>query len=123
MSRISGKLNLLNLHGVVKMIPGKMGPVECVVIPLEKNKLFKGEKGIYLDLIAFEIAHDKRREGSKDTHLVKQSFSKEVRESMTEEQIKSLPILGSLQAWDESFTESETVSSSEILGEDDDLPF
>jgi len=123
MSRISGKLNLLNLHGVVKMIPGKMGPVECVVIPLEKNKLFKGEKGIYLDLIAFEIAHDKRREGSKDTHLVKQSFSKEVRESMTEEQIKSLPILGSLQAWDESFTESEPVSSSTTLREDDDLPF
>lgn len=123
MSRISGKLNLLNLHGVVKMIPGKMGPVECVVIPLEKNKLFKGEKGIYLDLIAFEIAHDKRREGSKDTHLIKQSFSKEVRESMTEEQIKSLPILGSLQAWDESFTESEPVSSSTTLGEDDDLPF
>lgn len=123
MSRISGKLNLLNLHGVVKMIPGKMGPVECVVIPLEKNKLFKGEKGIYLDLIAFEIAHDKRREGSKDTHLVKQSFSKEVRESMTEEQIKALPILGSLQVWDEGFTESEPVSSSETLGEDDDLPF
>jgi len=123
MSRISGKLNLLNLHGVVKMIPGKMGPVECVVIPLEKNKLFKGEKGIYLDLIAFEIAHDKRREGSKDSHLLKQSFSKEVRESMTEEQIKALPILGSLQVWDESFTESEPVSSSTTLGEDDDLPF
>ena len=123
MSRISGKLNLLNLHGVVKMIPGKMGPVECVVIPLEKNNLFKGEKGIYLDLIAFEIAHDKRREGSKDTHLVKQSFSKEVRESMTEEQIKTLPILGSLQVWDEGVTESEPVSSSTTLGEDDDLPF
>ena len=123
MSRISGKLNLLNLHGVVKMIPGKMGPVECVIIPLEKNKLFKGEKGIYLDLIAFEIAHDKRREGSKDTHLVKQSFSKEVRESMTEEQIKTLPILGSLQVWDEGVTESEPVSSSTTLGEDDDLPF
>lgn len=123
MSRISGKLNLLNLHGVVKMIPGKMGPVECVVIPLEKNKLFKGEKGIYLDLIAFEIAHDKRREGSKDTHLVKQSFSKEVRESMTEEQMKALPILGSLQVWDEGFIESEPISSSETLSEADDLPF
>lgn len=123
MSRISGKLNLLNLHGAIKMINGKLGPVECVIIPLEKNKLFKGEKGIYLDLIAFEIAHDKRREGSKDTHLVKQSFSKEVRESMTEEQIKALPILGSLQVWDEGFTESEPVSSSTTLGEDDDLPF
>lgn len=123
MSRISGKLNLLNLHGVVKMIPGKMGPVECVVIPLEKNKLFKGEKGIYLDLIAFEIAHDKRREGSKDTHLVKQSFSKEVRESMTEEQMKALPILGSLQVWDEGFIESEPISSSETLSEADGLPF
>ena len=55
MSRISGKLNLLQLHAVRKMISGKAGAVECLVIPIEKNRLFIGEKGIYLDLIAFEI--------------------------------------------------------------------
>jgi len=121
MSRISGKLNLLNLHGVVKMIPGKLGEVECLVIPLGKNQLFKGEKGIYLDIIAFEISPEKR-EDRKDTHLVKQSFSKEIRETMSEEDLKKLPILGSLQVWSDNF-ESEPVSSPETLGADDGLPF
>ena len=122
MSRISGKLNLLNLHGVVKMIKGKLGDVECLVIPLEINNLFKGEKGIYLDIIAFEIALEKRNAESKDTHLVKQSFSKDVRDLMSEDDLKKLPILGSLQVWGER-QEQEPVSSSETLSDDDDLPF
>lgn len=122
MSRISGKLNLLNLHGVVKMIKGKLGDVECLVIPLEINNLFKGEKGIYLDIIAFEIALEKRNAESKDTHLVKQSFSKDVRDLMSEDDLKKLPILGSLQVWGER-QEQEPISSSETLSDDDDLPF
>jgi len=122
MSRISGKLNLLQLHGVVKIMPGKSGNVECLVIPLEKNSLFKGQKGIYLDIIAFEIAIEKRNAESKDTHLVKQSFSKEIRDLMSEEDLKKLPILGSLQVW-EGMQEQEPVSSTETIGEDDDLPF
>jgi len=55
MSRISGKINLLNLHAVRKMMPGQLGQVECLVIPIEKNKLFIGEKGVYLDIVAFEL--------------------------------------------------------------------
>lgn len=120
MSRISGKINLLQLFAVRKMITGQMGPVECLVIPIAKNNLFIGDKGVYLDLIAFEI--DKPKEGSKDTHLVKQSFSKEVREAMSEEQLKSLPILGNLQVWSEK-TEQSTTSSNEVQDEISDLPF
>jgi len=122
MSRISGKLNLLQLHAVRKMITGKLGAVECLVIPIEKNKLFVGEKGVYLDLIAFEIDPAKRNAESKDTHLVKQSFSKEVREVMGEDELKSLPILGNLQVWSGT-VESEPVSSNELQPEEDDLPF
>jgi len=122
MSRISGKLNLLQLHAVRKMITGKLGAVECLVIPIEKNKLFVGEKGIYLDLIAFEIDPAKRNAESKDTHLVKQSFSKEAREEMGEDELKSLPILGNLQVWSGT-VESEPVSSNELQPEEDDLPF
>jgi len=120
MSRISGKLNLLQLNAVRKMITGQLGPVECLVIPIEKNKLFVGEKGVYLDLIAFE--YTPRDATDKRTHIVKQSFTKEVREAMTEEQLKELPILGDFQVWSGQ-TESEPVSSNEIQGEDDDLPF
>jgi len=120
MSRISGKLNLLQLHAVRKMITGQLGPVECLVIPIEKNKLFVGEKGIYLDLIAFEL--EKKKEDSKDSHLVKQSFSKEKREKMTDAELKALPILGNLQVWSDQI-ESEPTSNSELQNEIDPLPF
>lgn len=117
--KISGKLNLLMLKGAVKLMTAKSGLIECLVIPIEQNNLFKGEKGIYLDLIAFEI---EKRGDSKDTHLVKQSLSKEVRESMTEEEIKAMPILGNLSMWSES-ARQEPVSNSEPISEEDDLPF
>lgn len=122
MSRISGKLNLLNLHAVVKLMTGQTGPVECLVIPIEKNRLFRGDKGIYLDIVGFEIDPAKRNAQSKDTHILKQSFSKEVREAMTEDELRSLPILGNLQVWDGT-SSSEPVSSSVTQAENDDLPF
>lgn len=122
MSRISGKLNLLNLQAVVKMITGQTGPVECLVIPIAKNKLFRGDKGIYLDIVGFEIDPAKRKEGNKDTHILKQSFSKEVREAMTEDELRSLPILGNLQVWDGT-NSAEPVSSSVVQPENDDLPW
>lgn len=120
MSRISGKINLLQLFAVRKMINGQAGLTECLVIPIAKNKLFIGEKGVYLDLIAFEI--EKPKADSKDTHLVKQSFSKEVREAMTPEQVKAMPILGNLQVWSEN-SESAPVSLNEVQDETSDLPF
>jgi len=122
MSRISGKLNLLQLHAVVKMITGQAGPVECLVIPIAKNCLFTGDKGIYLDIVGFEIDPAKRNANSKDTHILKQSFSKEVREAMTEDELRSLPILGNLQVWDGT-SSAEPVSSSDLQPENDPLPF
>lgn len=120
MSRISGKINLMQLFAVRKMINGVAGLTECLVIPIEKNKLVIGEKGVYLDLIAFEI--EKPKEGSKDTHLVKQSFNKDVREAMSEDELKKLPILGNLMVWGER-TESEPTSSNVVQDELSDLPF
>ena len=122
MSRISGKINLMQLNAVRKMISGKMGMVECLVIPIEKNKLFIGEKGVYLDLIAFEIDPAKRNGDSKDTHLVKQSFNKEIRDAMSEDELKALPILGNFQVWD-GHTEGEPASDMTVQNEKDDLPF
>lgn len=120
MSRISGKINLLNLHAVRKMMPGQLGQVECLVIPIEKNKLFICEKGVYLDIVAFEL---QKKGDSKDTHLVKQSFSKEEREKMTDEQLKSMPVLGNLQVWSDTAQESEPISSTQVMDENDGLPF
>lgn len=110
----------MQLHAIRKMITGELGPVECVVIPVEKNKLFVGKNGVYLDLIAFEITNKKSE--SKDTHLLKQSFSKEIREAMSEQELKDLPILGGLQVWDGQ-TEAEPVSDMTVQDEASDLPF
>ncbi len=120
MSRISGKLNLLQLHAVKKVMPGQLGPVECLVIPIAKNNLFVGDKGVYLDLIGFEI--ENKKGDSKDTHLVKQSLNKDIREKMTKEQLEAMPIIGNFQVWSEG-TEKEPTSSTTVLGEADDLPF
>lgn len=117
---VTGKINLLNLYSQKKMMKGKAGDVECLVIPIEKNKLFVGEKGVYLDFIGFEIKEKKT--DSKDTHLVKQSFSKEEREKMTEEQLRSVPILGNLCV-NLAFEEKPPISSTETADADSDLPF
>lgn len=124
MSRISGKLNLAQLKGQVKEMKAESGMIECLVIPIKANNLFKGERGLYLDLIAFEIDQSKRNSDSKDTHLVKQSLPKDVREAMSKDELNAMPILGNLQVWDGSFTEPEPQTNVDaVAGEEDDLPF
>lgn len=109
----------MQLKAAIRTMKGKDGDMECIVLPIQANNLFKGEKGIYLDLIAFEI---EKKGDSKDTHLVKQSLSKDERALMSDEEIKAMPILGNLQVWGD-FAEIETTSSMEVGKEDDDLPF
>ena len=118
---ITGKINLLNLHAAKRYEKGAAGMVECLIIPIAKNKLFVGEKGVYLDFIGFDIKEPKA--DSKDTHIVKQSLSKEERELMTDEQLKAMPILGNLSVWSGTGTEKPPVSSTETLQPTDDLPF
>lgn len=118
MKNISIKLNLQQLQSAVKVMKGQTGDIECLVIPIEKNHLFKGEKGIYLDLQAFEIKQ--KREGSKDTHLIKQSLPKEVYEKMDDEERKSQPIIGNAAVW---AGVQENIINQPVLSDTDDLPF
>lgn len=119
---ITLKINLLNLKGAMKNMKTKSGKeVLTYCIPVEMNNLYQGEKGLYLDMVAFEVKEKKN--DSKDTHLIKQSLSKDVRKAMTEEEKRAMPILGNLRVMDE-FEEKEPVSSPEPdQGEDDSLPF
>lgn len=56
---------------------------------IDKSRLFKGKDGLYLDLVFVET---KSVGQYGDTHLVKQSISKEERESGVQ-----LPIIGNLR--------------------------
>ena len=116
---IGGKINLSKLTSVLTTRKGKDGKeVEGIFIPIEHNHLFKSDKGnVYLDLIAFEI----KNQQYDDTHVVKQSLPKEVREGMTEEEKNNQPILGGLNTNLSSGGSSE--ETQEAVGEDDDLPF
>lgn len=87
-------INLMRLPKVAVM---NVGGEACIVLPIKRNDLYvsmddRGKvKAVYLDLVHFE-----NREPSQygDTHLVKQSHSKEYRQAQTDEQKKAEPILG-----------------------------
>jgi hypothetical protein len=123
MGNISIKLNLEGLKHVKQTKKGKDGKdILCLVIPIEANHLYAGAKGTYLDLQGFEIRNPK--EGSKDTHLVKQSLPKEVYGAMSEQERNSTPILGNLIVWGgQSQSQAVEVVQAEVIGEHDDLPF
>ena len=115
---ITLKINLLELKGSLKLLKGKSGDLECFCIPIDLNHIYRGEKGLYLDMIAFEIKQPKEGQG---THLIKQSLPKEVREKMSDEEKNAQPILGNMRITE--FTDREPVSSPNVSDEDTGLPF
>lgn len=118
MANLNIKLNLQNLICACRFEKGTIsGPVECLIIPLEKNHLFKGEKGVYLDMTAFELKEKKENK----THLIKQQLPKDVFKAMTDEQKKATPILGDVSVWERA--ESDAKSDLTTLDEGSDLPF
>lgn len=124
MGRISTKINLAALKNAAIIKSGKNKDVDCILIPIDQNNLFRGkENAVYLDLIGFETPSDKRK--GKDTHLVKQSLSKEIQDKMSEDEKKAMPILGNHIDWDQS-GEAQGVREEKgaVAVEDlDDLPF
>lgn len=92
MNNISMSLDLMRFKnaGISTLTSSKTGKAKrCVIIPIEDNDLTINEYGIPVNLIGFPYDGKETQ-----THLIKQSFTKEKRDAMTEEQKKSLPILG-----------------------------
>lgn len=115
----SGKLNLLKLKNTKAVkIKGRTATKSCVVIPIEDNSLYVGEKGIYLDLMIREVSAEKRVSG--DSHIMSQNFSKEVYDKMTDDEKKQQPILGSMKEFQAA--KLEVTAVAEVVNEDD-LPF
>jgi hypothetical protein len=122
MSNISIKINLRQLKSAVRKMKSASGEIECLIIPINQNHLIKGEKGIYIDMQAYELKEKKA--DRKDTHLIKQGFPKEVFDAMSEEEKKATPILGNLVVWGYSEPAPVNVEIDETQpGESDDLPF
>ena len=128
MTDFNGKLNLLKLKRAgIMQIQGRTGVLRCLVIPVEDNNIFvttdenNHPKAAYIDLTAWELKNPKYDE----THIIKQSLPKEVREKMTDEEKKAIPILGGLKP---VIFESQNAASScaapiTQTQNSDDLPF
>ena len=114
------KLDMMKLTNAGAMnVRGKTGAVKrCVVIPIEDNYMYVGEKGIYLDLTCFEL-----QEKNGHSHLIKVNLPKEVRDAMSEDQRRSQPIVGDLkEIQPRPMIIEETVEASPY-DTGDDLPF
>lgn len=126
-----GKINLAALasHRVMEIsVAGSTEKIKAIVIPIEKNNLHLSEKGnVFLDLVLYKIKEPKKdKDGAiTQTHLIKQSLPKEVREKMTKDEMMAQPILGSLliNDFDGTFVEKPATQDESLAGNDDDLPF
>lgn len=134
MSNISIKLNLRQLKHVEREMTNKDGKkIKVLILPVEENMIFQGEKGAYLNLTAIEIKdRSKFSADQKDTHLVKQDIKKEIYDAMSEDQRRSMPILGNAILWgrqEAAPQESGELSASAVdqymdnSDEESDLPF
>lgn len=116
---ITLKINLRQLHHALMTTPKGN---KAIVLPIKENNLFEGEKGVYLDIIGFKL---KNPEQGKDTHLLKQSFSKKVREAMTEDQQNAIPIIGNARISTSGYSEPEPndMNNGAVADGVDGLPF
>ena len=124
MANFSIKTDLLKLGGAfVTNLKGKAATKRCLVIPIDDSRLFLGEKGVYLNLTAVEM----REERYGDTHIVKQNLPREVYDTMTEEERKAQPIIGTLRPIEgqapKQMTVTHTTDAAVAVEDDDDLPF
>lgn len=120
----SVRIDLLKLNSAfMRSIKGKTETKRCLIIPVDDNpSMYLGTKGCYLNLEAWET----REQKYDDTHFVKPSLPKEVREAMTEEQRNAVPILGNMRPMKKSEAQQMTVAGSmgaDSFEDDDDLPF
>lgn len=126
-----GKINLAALasHRIMEIsVAGSTEKIKAIVIPIEKNHLHLSDKGnVYLDLVAYKMKEpSKDKDGAvTQTHLIKQSLPKEIREKMTKEELMAQPIMGSLLISEyNGYTEKPAVQDDTIAPNgEDDLPF
>ena len=125
MSHLTFSLNLIKLKnaGISCLNSARSGITKkCLIIPIEDNKLFVTEKGVYLNLIAFES-----NKLENQSHLIKQSFSKEELEKMSDNEKNSYPSLGGInklvEPTGETYTSPKDTEAKIEKAPIDDLPF
>lgn len=126
------KQNLLKFKNAFTMpIEGKSSVKQCVCIPIEDNYLFVSvdgnlkAKAIYADINVTQYENGKSQYG--DTHYLRLSVPKEVREKMTEEEKSAIPYLGNMKPSQPQVKQSADLPITNAYSAPDefkdDLPF
>ena len=123
----SGKINLLKMNNAcIVSVKGKQSTKRGVFIPIEDNNLFvtaddnMKAKGAYIDFIAWE---NQQTGKYGDTHSIRQSLPKEVREKMSEEQLKAIPFFGNMKPYEQTNADYSVTAPVAEAEPGDDLPF
>ncbi len=125
MPNLSMNLNLLKFkNAAVVELKGSTATKKCLVIPIEDNCLFVGESGVYFNAVAWR--NSKLQDGK--THLIKQSFKKELIEMMSDDERKALPVFGDIKEFGGLSSELANASEYSLAvdvneGGNSDLPF
>ena len=116
------KMNI-NLSAFQHVLMTTGQDVKGIFIPIELNNIkpSKDGKNFYVNFIVFKMKTAKEWA----THMIKQSFSKEERDKMTEEEEKSQPIFGNaiIEQFEPSGTNNDVAGGKVFNDDDDDLPF
>lgn len=125
---LTGKINLMRLRNAcIVTVKGRTATKRGVFIPIDDNSLFVSAdenlnaKAVYVDVNVWE----NRAPGKYgNTHSIRQSLPKEVRENMTDEALKEIPFIGNLRPF-ESVNAAQTVTpvATAEAAANDDLPF
>lgn len=119
------KIDLLKVKGAfVRNLKGSTATKRCLIIPVdEADGMFLGEKGCYLNMTAIELQNPQYN----DTHGIKPELPKEVREKMSEEELKAIPFIGNLRPLKEkpqaTMNVTGEVDAAMFAENPDDLPF
>ena len=118
MKNLSIKIDLLKLKhaGITNLINKKKEKIKCLVIKLDNEDLYIGEKGIYLNLTWYEVEESKFNQ----THILKINYDKDFFDKMSEEEKKNTPIIGNIKEIKKK--EIET-TLKDIINVEEDLPF
>ncbi len=108
MANYSINFNLSKITGA-KLVNAPINGVltECILIPTAD--MFKNDKGVHLNAIAFSLKEPK----FDNTHMIKQSVETEKYKLLSKEEKEALPIIGGMKVFE--FQKSEPVKAVETI--------
>lgn len=129
---LNGSINLTKMKTALKMMKNKAGEqVECLVIPIKDNQLYKGEKGVYMNIRV--LIHDAEDQLGNIAMLtknvdIKAMFGeKKTYQTWTDdEKIRhksATPIIGNLKEAVGGSSATKSTSMVSVGGNEDELPF